>query len=131
MRFNCGADLAPTRGVDPDTTILHWELFGGWIFRKFWHSRRARFPFFAAGARDQFGETCGDERGGVGLTVALHRRVQELRCAAQNVYSAIFGIAAQTNHRGNVEIEFPKCLRQTVRGPVLFLARNTGARTEI
>ena len=66
MRFNCGADLRPTRGVDPDTAIFYRKLCGGRIFDKSWHSRRARFPFFAAGAGDQFGKTLGDERGRVG-----------------------------------------------------------------
>jgi len=42
----------------------------------------------------------------------------------QDLHGSIFGVAAETNHRGDVEIEFPKRLRETVRGPVLFLARN-------
>src|SRR5215831_7001155 len=128
MRFNCGADLGPTRGIDPDTAILYGELCSGWIFRKV---GRARFPFFAASACNQFSETRGDERRCVGLTIGLHRRVQEFRYAAQNVDSAIFSVAAQTNYCGNVEIEFPKRLRQTVRGPVLLLARNARAGTKI
>ena len=49
----------------------------------------------------------------------------------QNIDRAIFGVAAQTNHGGNVEIEFPKRLGQSVGRPILFLARNAGARTEI
>src|SRR6266436_6075083 len=131
MPFNGRADLRPTRGVDPDTAILYCEPCGGWIFNKFWHARRARFPFFAACISNQFGETRCDERRRVRFAVPLHRCVQELLHAAQNLYCAIFGIAAQTNHCGDVEIEFPKRLRQTVRGPVLFLARNPGTGTEI
>src|SRR5215831_8970932 len=131
MRFNCGADLRPTRGIDPDTAILYSELCGGWIFRKFWHSRRARFPFFVVDTGDEFCKTGGDERRCVGFTIALHWRVQELRYAMQNVNSAIFRVPAETYHRGNVEIEFPKRLRQTVRGPILFLARNPGPRAEV
>src|SRR5437667_10158422 len=131
MRFNRGANLCPARGVDPDTAIFYRELCGGWIFDKFWHSRRARPPLFAARASDEFRKTGGDERGCVGFTIALHWRVQQLRYATQNVHSAIFGVAAQTNYCGNVEIEFQKRLRQTVRGPVLCLARNAGAGTEI
>src|SRR5215468_5449131 len=122
MRFNGGADLRPTRGIDPDTAILYSELCGGWIFDKFWHSRRARFPFLAA-ASDQFGKTGGDERGCVGFAVAFDWRTQELRHAMQNLHSAIFGVAAETNHCGDVKIEFPKCFRQTVSGPILFLTR--------
>ncbi|KAG0506349.1 MAG: hypothetical protein Udaeo_02720 [Candidatus Udaeobacter sp.] len=131
MRFNCGADLRPTRGVDPDTAILYRELCGGRIFDKFWHLKRARSPSFAAGGGDQFGKTRGDERGRVGFAVAFDRRTQELRHAMQDLHGSIFGVAAETNHCGDVEIEFPKRLRQTVRGPELFLARNPGAGTEI
>src|SRR6516165_7354068 len=130
MRFNGGADLRPTRGIDPDTAILYRKLRSGWLFDKFWHSRRARFPFLAA-AGDQFGKTGGYERRCVDLTIALHCRLQQLRYATQNLHSAIFGVAAQTNYRRNVESELPERFRQTVRGPVLFLARNPGAGTEI
>src|SRR5438874_6357088 len=131
MGFNCGADLRPLRRVDTDAAIFYRELGGGWIFDKFWYSRRARFPFFAARVGDQFGEMCGDERRRIGFAIALDRRAQQRRNAMQNVHGAIFSVAAQTNHNGNVEIEFPKGLRQTVRGPVLFLARYTRAGTEI
>src|SRR3981189_2266113 len=130
MRFNSGTDLRPTRGVDPDTAIFYRELCGGGIFDKFWRSQRTRFPFFAV-AGDEFCKTRGDKRGRVGLTIAFDRRTQELRCAMQDLYGSIFGVAAETNHCGDVEIEFPKRLRQTVRRPELFLARNAGARTEI
>src|SRR4051812_43145767 len=126
MCFNCGADLRPTRGVDADTAILYRELCGGWIAHKFWNSPRTRSPFFAVGASDQFGETRGDERGRVGFAVAFDRRTQELRHAMQDLDCSIFGVAAETNHCGNVEIEFPKRLRQSVRRPVLFLTRNSG-----
>src|SRR6266478_7025148 len=131
MRFNCGADLRPTRGVDPDTAIFYRELCGGWIAHKFWNSRRTWSPFFAVSASDQFGETRGDECGRVGFAVAFDRRTQELRHAMQDLHGSIFGVAAETNHCGDVEIEFPKRLRETVCGPVLFLARNPGAGTEI
>src|SRR6266478_6601780 len=112
MRFNWGADLRPTRGVDPDTAIFYREPCGGWIFDKFWHLRRTRFPFFAAGAGNQFCKTRGDERGRVGFAVAFDRRTQELRHAMQDLHASIFGVAAETNHRGDVEIEFPKRLRE-------------------
>src|SRR5262245_58144568 len=131
MRFNCGADLWPTRGLDPDTAIFYLEFCGGWMFDKFWQLRRPWFPFFATGARDKFRKTRGDERGCVSFAVAFDWRTQELGHAMQDVYGTIFGIAAQTNHCRDVEIEFPKRLRQTVRGPILFLTRNAGARTEI
>src|SRR5262245_1401652 len=130
MRFNCSAHLRPTRGIDPDAAIFYRELCGGWISRKFWHSLRARLPFLA-GTGDQFSETCRNERGCVGFTITLHWRAQQLRYPTQNVHSAIFGVAAQTNHCGDVEIEFPKRLRQSVRGPVLFLARNARTGAEI
>src|SRR5215471_18518017 len=131
MSFNCSTDLRPAPGIDPDMAIFYRELGGGWIFDKLWDSRRARFPFFVVDARDQFRETRGDERGCVALTIALHSCVQELRYAAQNLHGAIFGVTAQTNYCGDIEIKFPKRFRQTVRGPVLFLARNPGAGTEI
>src|SRR5437762_11794609 len=131
MRFNCRADLRPICSVDPDTAVFYRELCGGWSAHKFWNSRRTRFPSFAADASDQFCETRGDERGRVGFAIALDWCLQQLRCATQNVHSAIFGVAAQTNHCGNVEIQFPKRLRQTVRGPVLVLTRDAGAGTEI
>src|SRR5947208_10635243 len=131
MRFNCGADLRPTRSVDPDTAIFYLEFCGGWLFDKFWHLRRARSPFRAAGVSDQFRKTRGDERGRVGFAVAFDRRTQELRHAMQDLHSSIFGVAAETDHCGDVEVEFPKRLRQTVRRPELFLARNPGAGTEI
>src|SRR5205823_14453023 len=108
MSFNCGADLRPLRRVDTDAAIFYRELCGGWIFDKFWYSRRARFPFFAARIGDQFGEMCGDERRRIGFAIALDRRAQQLRCAAQNLHSAILGISAQTNYCWNVEIQFPK-----------------------
>ena len=54
MRFNCGANFSPTRGVEPDTAIFHLELCGRRIFHKLWQSRRQRFPFFPAGVRDEF-----------------------------------------------------------------------------
>src|SRR6266511_3331053 len=130
MRFDYGADLRPTRGVDPDTSIFYLELCGGWILDKFWYSRRARSPFFTV-AGDQFCKTRGDERWRVGFTIAFHWRTQELRHAMQDLHGSIFSVAAQTNHCGNVKIEFPKRLRQTVSGPELFLARNAGAGTEI
>src|SRR5215471_10528654 len=98
MRFDCRADLPPTRGVDPDTAILYGEVCSRWIFNKFWHAWRARFPFFAASASNQFGETHGDERGRVRFAVFLDRRPQELRHAMQNVHRSIFGITAQTNY---------------------------------
>src|SRR5215470_15130297 len=101
------------------------------MFDKFWQLRCAWFPFFSAGARDQFRKTRGDKRGRVGFAVPFDWRTQEPGHAMQNVYSTIFGIAAETNHCRDVEIEFPKRLRQTVRGPILFLTRNAGARTEI
>src|SRR4029434_8366962 len=101
MRLNFVPDFRPTRGVDPDTAIFYLELCGGSIFYKFWHSGRARFPFFAVTAGDQLRETLGDERGCVGLTIALHRRAQQLGYAAQNVYRPIFSVAAQTNHCGD------------------------------
>src|SRR5205823_8078358 len=91
---------------------------------------RTRSPFFAV-AGDQFRKTRGDERGRVGFAVAFDRRTQEVRYAMQDLDCWIFGVAAETNHCGDVEIEFPKRLRQTVRRPVLFLARNAGAGTEI
>src|SRR4051812_28010287 len=116
MRFNCGPDLRPTRGIDPDAAIFYLELCGGWIFYKFWHSRRARLPFFAVGVADKFGKTRGDKRGCVGLTIAFDRCRQELRHAMQDIHGSVFGVAAETNHCGDVEIEFPKRLRQTVRG---------------
>src|SRR5262245_48886399 len=103
MRFNRGADLGPTRGIDPDAAISYSELCSGWVFRKLWNSWRARFPFFAANVRNQFGETRGDECRRVGLTIALYRYTQQLGHAAQDVHSAIFSVAAQTNHRRNVE----------------------------
>src|SRR5678816_3372202 len=89
MRFNCGADLRPTRSVDPDTAILYRELCGGRIFDKFWHSRRARSPILAAGAIYQFGKTRGDERWRVGFAVAFDRRTQDLRHAMQDLHGAI------------------------------------------
>src|SRR5207248_11038148 len=131
MRLNCSADLRPMRGVDPDNAVFYGELCDGWTAHKFWHPRRAWFPFFAVGAGDQFCETRGDERGRLGLTTAYDRWTQELRHAMQDLHSAIFGVAAQTNHCGNVQIEFPKRLRQSVRRPELFLASNAGAGTEI
>src|SRR4030095_10480390 len=131
MRFNYLADLGPTRGVDPDAAISYREFCDGWIFDKFWYSRRARVPLFAVPAGDQFGETRGDERGRVGFAVALDLRTQQLRCPTQDLHGAIFGVAAQTNHCGNVEIEFPKRFRQTVRGPILFLTCHAGAGAEI
>src|SRR2546423_2888484 len=131
MRFNCGANLRPLWRVDPDPAIFYRKAYRGWICNEFWCLRCTRLPVDATGATDQFSKTCCDERGCVSLTIAFHRRAQQLRCAAQNVYSAILGISAQTNHCGNVEMKFPECLRQTVCGPVLFLARNAGAGTEI
>src|SRR5439155_21196910 len=125
------ADLGPTSGVDPDTSIFYCELCGGWIFDKFWHARRAWFPFCAAIVRDKFREASRDKRGCVRFAIPLDWRAQQLGHAMQNLHSAIFGVAAQTNDRRNIEIEFPKRLRQTVRRPVLFLARDTGAGTEI
>src|SRR5215469_2549236 len=114
MRFNCGAHIGPTRGVDPDTAIFYCELCGGWMFAKFWQLRCAWFPFFPACARDQFRKSSGDQRGCVGLAVAFDWHTQELGHAMQDVYSTIFGIAAETNHCRDVKIEFRKCLRQTV-----------------
>src|SRR6476619_6287145 len=104
MRFNSGTDLRPTRGVDPDTAIFYRELCGGWIAHKFWNSRRTRSPFLAAGAGNQFCKTRGDKRGRVGLTIAFDRRTQELRYAMQDLYGSIFGVPAETNHCGDVEI---------------------------
>src|SRR6266508_903566 len=49
----------------------------------------------------------------------------------QNIHGTVFGVAAQTNYSGNVEIKFPKCFSQSVSGPILFLARDAGARAEI
>ena len=92
-------------------------------FRLEW---RSRFPFFAV-ASDEFRKTLADERWRVGLTIAFDRRTQELRHALQDLNGSIFGVAAETNYRGNIEIAFPERLRQTVRGPILFLARNAGA----
>src|SRR5438094_127775 len=128
MRFNCRSDLRPTWCVDPDTAIFYLELCDGWTAHKFWHPRRARFPFCAAGAPDQFRKARGDKRGRVALTIAFNRCTQELRHAMQDLHSAIFGVAAQTNHCGDVEIEFPERLGQSVGGPELFLARNAGPR---
>src|SRR4029077_15410652 len=127
MCFNSGTNLWPTSGVDPDPAIFYLELCDRWIFDKFWHSRRARFPFFPAVAGNQFCKTRGDERRGVGFAVAFDRRTQELRYAMQDFHGAIFGVAAETNHCGDVYLELPKCLCQTVRRPELFLARNAGA----
>src|SRR5207244_7704320 len=42
-----------------------------------------------------------------------------------------FGIPTQTNHRRNIQIKFPKYFGQSVSGPILFLARNTGTRAEV
>src|SRR4029453_4079961 len=98
MRFNCGADLRPMRGVDPDTAIFYRELCGGWILDKFWHSRRARVPFFAPAAGNQFDKTRCDERGRVGFSVAFDRRRQELRHAMQDLDCSISVVAAATNH---------------------------------
>src|SRR5262245_12617387 len=98
MRFNCGADLRPTCGIDPDTAIFYREFCGGCMFDKFWQLRCAWFPFFSAGARDQFRKTRGDKRGRVGFAVPFDWRTQEPGHAMQNVYSTIFGIAAETNH---------------------------------
>src|SRR5207247_795998 len=39
-------------------------------------------------------------------------------------------ISGQTKQYVNAEIVFPKRARQTVRGPVLFVARDPGAGTE-
>src|SRR3954469_18594850 len=89
MRFNCGADLRPTRGVDPDTAIFYRELRDGWIFHKFWNSRRARLPFFAVGAGDQFCKTRGDECGRVVFAVAFDRRTQELSHAMKDLHCSI------------------------------------------
>src|ERR1051325_6489770 len=131
MRFNCGPDFRPTRGVHPDAAIFYGELCSGCMFDKFWPSRTARLPFSTPGAGDEFCKTGGDKRGCVRFTVTFDLRVQQLGHATQNVYGAVFGIAAETNHCWDVEVEFPKRLRQAVCGPVLFLARDAGAGTKV
>src|SRR5436190_13623703 len=110
MRLNCGADLRPICSVDPDTAVFYRELCGGWSAHKFWNSRRTRFPFFATSARDQFCKTRRDKRGGVHFAVTFDWRTQELRHAIQNLHRSIFGVTAETNHCGNVEIQFRKRL---------------------
>src|SRR5215510_16073684 len=108
MCFNRSADLGPTRGIDPDKAIFYSELCSGWIFDEFWQLRRARFPFFSAGIGDQFRKTGGDKRGCIGFAVTFDWCTQELGHAMQDVYSAIFGIAAETNHRRDVEVKLRK-----------------------
>ena len=83
MRFNRGADLRPTRGVDPDTAILYRELCGGRIFDKFWQSRRALSSFFAV-AGDQFCKPRRDHGWRIGFAITLDRR-RELRMRLQNL----------------------------------------------
>src|SRR6266480_3136331 len=41
------------------------------------------------------------------------------------------GVAPQANHRGNIQIKFPKRFGQSIRGPILLLARDARAGTEI
>src|ERR1700682_595210 len=39
-------------------------------------------------------------------------------------YVRTFGVAAQANHRGNIQIKLPECFGQSIRGPILLLARD-------
>src|SRR5262245_32541134 len=111
MRFNRGAHFGPARSVDPDTAIFYRELCGGCVLDKFWRLRCAWFPFFSAGARDEFRKTRGNKRRRVGVAVPFDWHTQELRHAMQNLHRSIFGVAAETNHCRDVEIEFRKRLR--------------------
>src|SRR5207244_9033856 len=95
------------------------------------HSWSARFPLFAAGLSDEFVKARGDKRRGVDLAITFHRRAEQLRYARQNFDGAIFGVAAETNDRGNIQSEFPKCFGQTVGRPKLFLAGHAGAGAKI
>src|SRR5204862_6847336 len=118
------------RGVNPVASIYHGKRRRRWIVDELLNTRSARFPFGTVRADDKFREALGDHGRRVGLAIALHWRAQKRRRAPQNVYGAIFGVATQTNHRRNIEIEFQKRFGQSVGRPILFLAGDAGARTE-
>src|SRR5438874_17144 len=131
MGLDRAVNLRPVRAIDPRPPAFHRNRCDRWILNELWHAWRARFPFCSLAGRNKFGKAGGNRGRRIGLTIALDRRAEQPRHSLQNLHRAIFGVAAQTNDGGNIEIEFPKCLGQSVSRPILFLARNTGARTEI
>src|SRR5438309_3105479 len=134
MRFDGGTNPAvagPFRSVNPHATTFHGKHGGRFIFYELRHPWRARFPFRAARALDEFREAPGDSSRRVGFAIALDWGAQQLGHALQNVHGAIFSVATQANHRGNIEIELPKSFGHSIGGPILFLARDAGARTEV
>src|SRR2546430_9044016 len=92
--FRSGTNLRPLRGVDPDTTIFYGKHSGRWLFRKFWRSRRARFPFRTFRFSDEFGKPRGNHGRCITFAIALDRRAEQLRHSMENVHGAIFGISA-------------------------------------
>ena len=49
----------------------------------------------------------------------------------QDLHLAVFGVAAEADHGGDVEVEFPERFRQAVRAPVLLLVGDAGTGTEV
>ena len=94
-------------GVDPDATAFHGIMVTDRSLTNF-GARGARGFHFAPCARHKFRKASGDRGRRVGLAIAFDRGAKQLRHSPQNINRAVFGVAAQTNHRREYQDRVPK-----------------------